>query len=160
MAVIIDTIRESHSGEENDSTIMRNVVNALQAAVYPAALILIAHARKPSAEGSRDIMADNRGSGYVVGRMDTIIHFGKSTATIAGRALETTTIPLTRRSDGMWQQRAEVKPVGLEDSAVTLLADNPSLSIRQIAPILAEQVGISFEAARKRLQRAKGEEIE
>ena len=45
--VILDTLREAHSGEENDSTVMRNVMGMLVAATHPAALILISHDRKP-----------------------------------------------------------------------------------------------------------------
>src|SRR5438874_371179 len=64
-AVIIDTLRESHSGDENDSTEMQSVVAHLDAAVKPAALILISHARKSNPEMGYSLMNDSRGSNYV-----------------------------------------------------------------------------------------------
>ena len=46
-AVVIDTLRKVHSGDENSSTIMSNVITNLIGACHPAALILISHDRKP-----------------------------------------------------------------------------------------------------------------
>jgi RecA-family ATPase len=92
--VIIDTLRESHSADENDSTEMQEAIAALVAATKPAALCLISHARKPSQESDYSLMADNRGSNYVVGRMDAIVRFTSKSARVSGRSIEEHSISL------------------------------------------------------------------
>lgn len=74
LVVVIDTLREVHSGDENDSTHMRNMINTLIAACRPAAMVVLSHARKNASEGGFEIMSENRGSGYVAGRFDGTIH--------------------------------------------------------------------------------------
>ena len=66
--VVIDTIREIHSGDENDSTVMRNVIATLVGACRPAAIVLVSHSRKDSlltSSGNDDLMDQQRGSSYV-----------------------------------------------------------------------------------------------
>src|SRR6187455_2614040 len=48
LAVIIDTLRETFDGDENDSNQMKRVVSRLVKATSPAALVLVSHSRKPS----------------------------------------------------------------------------------------------------------------
>lgn len=75
--VIIDTLRESFSGDENDSNTMRNVITNIVAATRPSSVILLSHQRKDGVmqrmNGGEDLMDDNRGSSYIPGRMDVII---------------------------------------------------------------------------------------
>jgi hypothetical protein len=76
LVVVVDTLRESFSGDENDSNTMRDVITHLVAASRPAAMILLSHARKEgimTKMGGEDLMDDNRGSSYVPGRMDVIV---------------------------------------------------------------------------------------
>jgi RecA-family ATPase len=101
-AVIIDTIREAHAGDENDSTAMQTVIARLEAAVKPAALILIAHARKSDPERGYDLMNDNRGSNYIVGRMDAIVRFSRTSMRAASRTMEEHSTKLIRQADGTW----------------------------------------------------------
>jgi RecA-family ATPase len=77
--VFIDTLREAHEEDENDSKDMKKVINALVKICFPAAVGLISHSRKDSAfetaGAAADIMDAGRGSSYVSGRMDTVIRF-------------------------------------------------------------------------------------
>jgi hypothetical protein len=77
--VFIDTLREAHELDENDSTAMKKVINQIVHICRPAAIGLISHSRKDTAYnqmGSEsDIMDEGRGSSYVSGRMDTIMKF-------------------------------------------------------------------------------------
>lgn len=77
--VFIDTLREAHDGDENDSKQMKQVINILVSIAHPVAIGLISHARKDFAKDAlgaeSDIMDAARGSGYVSGRMDTVIRF-------------------------------------------------------------------------------------
>ena len=137
-AVIMDTLRESHSANENDSTEMQKTIARLEEAVKPAALILISHARKSNPEVGYDLMNDNRGSNYVVGRMDAICRFSKTSMRVSSRTTEEHSIKLDRQTDGTWDL--------IEDqfaaTAKGLLRANPEMSIRGLARILHETPGI------------------
>lgn len=87
VVVFIDTLREAHGLDENDSTAMRNVVTQIVSAARPAAIVLISHSRKDTmftATGGDDLMNDARGSSYVAGRMDTVIKFTTDTKKTSG----------------------------------------------------------------------------
>jgi RecA-family ATPase len=153
VAVIIDTIREFHQLDEDKSTDMKRVISALTAAVDPAALILIAHARKPGQNGY-DLLADNRGSSYVVGRMDSIIRFSKKHVYYTGRAIEEGSLKLGRDEVGFWTLDDDSIQI---DLLIAQLLPNPAFpSIRAKAAELARLTGKSEEAARSLLRRAGG----
>lgn len=104
--VIIDTLRESHSAEENDSTAMKEVISSLVAATHPAALLLIHHSKKPQPdrEGTitPDLINDLRG-GYVAGAMDAILKFSKRGLHYVGRATEQGSVQAERDGNlGFW----------------------------------------------------------
>lgn len=148
-AVIIDTLREAHSADENDSTAMRNVVAALVAATQPAALILVSHSRKPSSDIPPDLMSDQRGSSYVVSRMDSICRLTKHRLYYSGRAIEEGALKINRLDNGLWEVDnsewlAHLKAV-LSDPALT--------SIRQRAVELSKRTGKGEEACRSALRR-------
>ena len=149
VAVIIDTIRESHSGDENDSTTMRNVVSSLVAVTHPAALIVVAHSRKSIGDQGADLIGDNRGSNYVVGRMDSIIRFSRRTAHYTGRAIEEGSIRIHREDNGLWTpDNDEI------ESHIIAVMNDPSLpTVRARAMELAVRTGKSEEAARSILRR-------
>jgi RecA-family ATPase len=145
---IIDTLREVHGGEENDSGAMREVVNRLVASCRPSALLLISHSRKenPMREGS--VRDDNRGSGYVAGRMDTIIQLSSKHLSLTGRAIEDQRLPLKRLGGGFWGVGVE------EELAITrVLADSKLHSLRERAAALSTMIGKSEEACRSMLRR-------
>ena len=89
VVTVIDTLREVHSGDENDSTNMRNVIAYLVDACRPSAIILLSHARKDSmltANGDDDMMDQARGSSYVAGRMDVVMKLTAKRLVFKGRA--------------------------------------------------------------------------
>lgn len=133
-AVIIDTLRECHKGDENDSTEMQEVISYLEAAVRPAALILISHARKGAQDGSSSLMNDNRGSNYVIGRVDSICRFSKSSMTYTSRTLEETILKLERLDDGTWKLP---KADEWELTAEQLMRENPDVPVRELARMMA-----------------------
>lgn len=150
IAVIVDTLRESNSGDENDSTQARNVITALVGAVHPAALILVNHDRKGSPDQEKDIMADHRGSNYVVGRMDTILRLTKRRLYYAGRTLEAGDIRLERVDNGLWS------PIESAEASAALekvLCDSSLDTLRAKARVLAQLTAIGEEAAMSRIRR-------
>ena len=152
-AVILDTIREAHSLDENDSTDMRNVIAAVEATVRPAALIIIAHARKPSGDAPPDLMADNRGSNFVVGRMDAILRLTKKTIYYTGRAIEEGSFRIRRTDSGLWV----ADEAGNEDHLRAVLADPTLSSLSARAKALAGRIGKGEEACRSILRRVAGD---
>lgn len=149
VAVIIDTIREAHSGDENDSTTMRNVVSRLVAATQPAALIVVAHSRKSVGDQGADLISDNRGSNYVVGRMDAIVRFTRRNAHYTGRAIEEGTIRIHREDNGLWTADNDE----IDQHIASVLADDSLTTQSARARELAIMTGRSEEAARSLLRR-------
>lgn len=154
--VIMDTLRESHSADENDSTEMQKAIAYLEAAIKPASMVFVAHARKSNPQFGYDLMNDNRGSNYVVGRMDAIIRFSAKTARISSRTCEEHSINLDRRDDGGWDV--------LRDEAAEmidiLIAANPQAPTRELARKLHDLFPKKSEAAcrgliRRKLEKAK-----
>lgn len=94
---VIDTLREVHSGDENDSTTMRNVIGSLVDACRPSAILLLSHSRKDSmltATGDDDMMDQGRGSSYVAGRMDVVMKLTQKRLMFKGRAMGQTQEPV------------------------------------------------------------------
>lgn len=143
--VIIDTLREAHSGDENDSTAMQEVIAHLDAAVKPAALILISHARKSSADSGHDLMNDNRGSNYLVGRMDSIVRFSKTSMRATSRTMEEHTVKLDRQGDGTW----EVAVDPWTRLAEQLLRQHPDKGDRELARVIHDLDPSRSESAAK-----------
>lgn len=136
--VIIDTLRESHSADENDSTEMQEAIAALVAATQPAALCVISHSRKPSQDEGFSLMNDNRGSSYVVGRMDAIVRFTPKTARVSGRSIEEHSLDLERMDSGFW----ELAGNGESDRHIQeVLLDPKHDSLRAAARSLSQRYG-------------------
>lgn len=154
VAVIIDTLREAHSADENDATPMRNVMAELVAATQPAALITVSHSRKASYEQGADLINDQRGSNYVVSRMDAIIRFSKKSMVFTGRAIEEGSIKLVRQDTGMWEP--EVNEVDL--FIAELMRED--ISTKEMARRLSEKIGRREEACRSLIRRWRAGQAE
>lgn len=159
--IVIDTIREAHGGDENDSTAMRNVIVRLQAATYPAALCLISHSRKggglQSTGGDDDdsgggrVMEENRGSNYLTGKMQTVVRVTTNRQrthgyfTAEGRSIGQERFRMKQLAPSyLWH--TDVNP-GVE-LARTLKESNPDWSDRRIAREVAQVLKINEEGAR------------
>jgi RecA-family ATPase len=151
--VVIDTLRELHAGDENDSQQMKNVISALVAATRPSALCLVSHSRKDNMslpEGQREsLMNDNRGSGYVAGRMDTIMRVSKKTLTYQGRTIEEKRLKIKRTNLGLW----EIDNAELEHMIQSVVQDRSMTSLLQRAERLAELTGRTVGSCRGLLRR-------
>lgn len=154
--VVIDTLREVHGGDENDSTIMRNVIANIVGCCRPASIVLVSHSRKDQQgwqemDGEDDMMDQARGSSYVAGRMDVIIKVTKRRMMFKGRATgavteqiqqdpETGWISLKREEDGSTQAIEE------------LWRMYPGISQNSMADKLARKMGYSLSTAIRRLR--------
>lgn len=153
VAVVIDTLREAHPSNENDSTDARNIVAALAAACFPAAMILITHEKKPNQEQGFSLISDIRGSNYIPGRMDAILRFTKSRLYYTGRSIEEGHVTLARQDNGFWTSAQQ----DLDALVAAVLADGRTKSIREKAKTLSERTNKSEEACRSLLRRAQQE---
>ena len=154
---IIDTLREVHGGDENDSTTMRNVLAELVGACRPSAILLLSHARKDSiltTSGEEDLMDQGRGSSYVAGRMDVVIKLTPKRMVFKGRATgQTVETIMQDPNTGL----IVVEP-GPNDKATinevrSVLADmpGPDVSQRALAQELAKRTRTSLSTAYRRL---------
>lgn len=151
VAVVIDTVREAHDGNENDSTDMKRVISALTSITQPAAMILISHSRKFNAETGYSLMNDNRGSNYVPGKMDSIIRFTPKSIRYQGRAIEEGSLKLDRGDDGFWIQDSLEKDAALKK----VLGDKSLASDRARSRALALLLSQPEETCRGMIRRAK-----
>lgn len=97
LVLFVDTLREIHGGSEDESAQMKNVIAELEAGTEGMALVLISHSRKGNPQNfgmAADLMDENRGSGYVAGRMDCVIWLRDKALTAKGRALAETEIQI------------------------------------------------------------------
>lgn len=153
--VIVDTLRKVHSGDENSSTVMSNVMTNLYSAVFPAALLVVSHDKKPSPDMEKDIIYDHRGSGGVVGEVDCILRMTKTRLYYAGRDVEADNIKLKKHVlyDGdertiLW----EPDPDEYMKEIAIVIADHALASVRSKARALADMTGKSFDTMHGRLR--------
>lgn len=150
--VIIDTLRESFRGDENSSDIMQGVIANIVLMSRPAAVLLLSHQRKDNvmaADKDMDLMDDQRGSGYVSGRMDNIIRLTERRMTVKGRAVKQTHWDIIPADEDYDEDDPEAPPpmIVFEDDGRLLL----ETAFKQL---LLEQPQISLNAAATHLIQA------
>lgn len=154
VVVVIDTLREIHGGDENDSTIMRNVISNLVAACRPAAIVLVSHSRKDSVMttmGEDDLMDQQRGSSYVSGRMDVIIKVSPKRLTFKGRATGQQQYPIHQDEKGFIRVERETTDA-FEDALRTARHHYPDAGITELAEHVARLANCSQSSAYRKLK--------
>lgn len=151
IAVFVDVLRKATMLDENDSSQMMQVMNALESAIRPAALVMISHARKASASGDEgQVGSDNRGSVAIVGNVDSIIKVTKKTFTFMGRTVDESKLKLT------WDKETLLFALDgkeFEGQMKKILADGSYNSMLARAHALSEISGRTLEACRTALRR-------
>lgn len=153
---IIDTLREVHSGDENDSTTMRNVIANLVDACRPSAILLLSHSRKDSmltVNGDDDMMDQGRGSSYVAGRMDVVMKMTQKRLMFKGRATGQTLESIQQdQTNGLISIEFTGTDAYTLNIVRNLKADHPQKSQTELAKLLAIQLDISVSTATRRLR--------
>lgn len=170
--VIWDTVRELHPGDENDSSVMKNVVSAMMECCsgplnakgvpeWRAAILIVSHRKKENANYEDDLMNANRGSSYMAGAVDSVIQLSKNSIEYQGR-----TCGLTKRTI-IWEEHPEVGDVGIfkvdEEEAkiittwMTVMNEMPTASNRAQGTVVAERCGITQAAALGHYKRKKAQ---
>lgn len=156
--IVIDTLREAHEGDENDSTDMKKVVNALVKVCRPAAVAFISHSRKDSAMNQMgadsDLMDEGRGSSYMSGRMDTVMKFTDKTMTIKGRSVPLTKIPIVMNS-ATYLVELKDSEAKLEMAILKTLRDHPDWSKNKLAQEVETMTGVSYKTVGRRIDKMR-----
>lgn len=150
VAVIIDTLRSVHSGDEDSSTVSRNVLANLIGATHPAALILISHSRKPNPDADRSLVSDHRGSSNITASVDAIMRLTKTRLFYTGRSIEEGDIKLERLDNGLWKPQTE----DIAPHLSKVLADSNLQTLRAKARALSTMIGKTEEASMSMIRRA------
>lgn len=147
LVVFIDTLREIHTGDENDSGHMQGVVNSIAEACRPAAIVLISHSRKSTPDGAHDLMNESRGSSYTAGRMDCIMKVLPEKLYFQGRSIPETILAV--KADPLFELADTITP-----KLVEIIGHNSHLGMSGLVPIVLKELPtLSPEAARSRLRR-------
>lgn len=135
--VIIDTLRESFRGDENDSGVMQNVIaHIVKSMPMNCAGMLLSHRRKESTFDADDIMSSARGSNYISGRMDAIMYLKNDELRYVSRSIELQTLDVmqypkyTGKSGMVHLNPEEAKVMTALEKVVRLL--KPSSAEEQI----------------------------
>lgn len=147
VVLIVDTIREVHNGDENDSGHMKNVISTFYEVARPAALIFLSHARKKQENLELDLMSGSRGSNFVSGRMDTVMCVGKDKVMYQSRTMGETHIPVNR-TPVLFELADPIGP-----KIEKLVAANPTMPINALVEMIGREVDLSPEAIRSRVRR-------
>lgn len=160
--VIVDTLREIHSGDEDSSTVMRNVITGIVGACMPEqgedrpspSIVFISHARKDASgwqmqDGQDDMMDQARGSSYVNGRMDNIIHVTPKTMRFKGRATGEQKRSIYKDDKG-WVHIVQ-EDDGSDAVIRDMMMEKPGLSTNAYAKLLEAQMGYSLSTATRRI---------
>lgn len=153
--VVVDTLRESFRGDENDSDVLQQTFSAFSGAVRPAAILYIHHSKKPPSDAlsTPHVMDAGRGSTYIPGAVDTVMALKafspkldkttgelivKGTLTLKGRALQETEIALMQDQEKfLWHlPHVVADPFKV---ALTAILDDPSyLTDKDRAQVLSD----------------------
>lgn len=152
--VVIDTLREIHGGDENDSTVMRNVIANLVGACRPAAIVLVSHSRKDSImthSGDDDLMDQQRGSSYVSGRMDVIVKVSPKRLIFKGRATGQQTYPIRQDERGLIRVERETVDV-FEECFKVARQREPNASANRLAECIARDARMPHSTAYRKVR--------
>lgn len=101
--VIIDVLREIHSCDEQDSTQMKQVGDALMQIFHGYTLVLIHHARKIDNEKPIEVVNSSRGSSYITGKADATWLLHQNKLYIVSRFDSPSMHTLERLPCGLWR---------------------------------------------------------
>lgn len=150
--VILDVIRKIFQGNDNDSDIIEQVLNAVKEACKPAAVLLVAHSKKAAKDFDGGTIGEIRGSGAQGASYDTIFRLIKGkqpTLSIEGRATMEQTVKLVNRPDLLF----DLTPDGMFRQAVLDILTEDYPNTRQRALALQGRTGEDFARCQTAIRR-------
>jgi RecA-family ATPase len=101
--VIVDVLREIHSCDEQDSTQMKQVGDALMQLFHGYTLIILHHTRKFDSEKPIEVINSSRGSSYMTGKADATWLIHQSKLHMVSRFASPSTHTMERLPCGLWR---------------------------------------------------------
>lgn len=137
--VIVDVLRELHSADENDSTAMKAVGDALTKTFLGRGLLLLHHTAKIEV----DPIHSTRGSSYVAGKVDLIWVIRRNKLYIVSRLDEDRVIEGARGDAGIWEFPALEIAAEVAAQVLALCEERRDLSHAQLARTAQDRLGLS-----------------
>ena len=101
--VIIDVLREIHSSDEQDSTQMKQIGDAIMQLFHGYTLIILHHTRKFDSEKPIEVINSSRGSSYLTGKADATWLIHNSKLYTVSRFSSPATYNMERLPCGLWR---------------------------------------------------------
>jgi RecA-family ATPase len=101
--VIIDVLREIHSADEQDSTQMKQVGDAIMQIFHGKTLVILHHTRKFDSEKPIEVINSSRGSSYLTGKADATWLIHKNNLHTVSRFASPQVHPMERLACGLWR---------------------------------------------------------
>jgi len=169
VVLIVDTWRETFQGDENSSDIAKQAMDGIVSAAGPAAVIILSHSKKDSlfdVGGSDNLFGDNRGSGYVAGRMDTVVKMTDAMMCFQGRSVGRTNLPIVRYDknnpppSGLLElaEGAGLGDMGhamIDQLLIAILTSEPHIGRNKLELRVAAQMKVSQATVKRRLSELK-----
>lgn len=142
--VVLDTLRKVHSADENDSTEMKVVGDALDEIFGGVALLLLHHARKiPSEVIEPDPAQSGRGSSAIMADADGLWLLYRNTLRTTSRFDERGIYRLDREDNGMWSAGDAAVRTDLVTKVLAICAEYPAQAHTHLAAVAKARLGIS-----------------
>ncbi len=142
--VVLDTLRECHQEDENDSTGMKRAMDDLEDLFIGRTLALVHHTSKlpPEITQPNPILA-SRGSSYITGKVDAYWLLYNNKLTITSRWDEPFTLTATQGINGMFNFPNAISQDEKSAQVKELIDKNPTMDKNELAMIAASKYGIS-----------------
>ena len=147
--IILDVLRELHQEDENDSTGMKKVFDAMEPCFPEQSVLILHHTRKISADdkATPDPVSLARGSSYITGRVDGywLLHGEAPLRKIhfESRFQEATTTTAKQGNGGMFSFPELEKDAILTPQLIKLCADNPTVGHHILREKAFKQFGVT-----------------
>jgi RecA-family ATPase len=151
---IVDTYRDIHGGDENDSGVTRNIITTLRATVGDSGILIVHHSRKLLQDQVADIIQDVRGSSGFTGSMDGFLRLYSpentktGTLTYKSRASDQTSIALARLDNGFWRTRDGAEIMVIQE--ILKKFPQPGATQQQQNILIANRLGCTESTARRK----------
>lgn len=111
LMVVVDVIRKTHHGDENDSSVAENVLNCWWNCTKPAAVLYLQHKRKPQTGDLPDGLVGPRGSTGFTGAVDMLLDLTKHRLRPLGRSPLDEDIPIYMTDNGTFALNSKAEEI-------------------------------------------------
>jgi hypothetical protein len=134
--IVIDTLRELHSDDENDSTAMKQVMDSIEEVSTNRSLLLVHHTNKIAPEVTHpDPIQSSRGSSYITGKVDAYWLLYHNTLSLTSRWDEPLEYPCKQNASGMFDFPDTLPIHEIRQIVIDLKSANPHLGKAELAKI-------------------------